>query len=197
MVIYKTTNKINGKSYIGQTTWSLDKRKYFHIYNALSKRDNIYFHKAIRKYSEENFIWEVITKCNSLEELNKAEVEMIEKYNTFENGYNLSLGGSSNAGYKHSEESRQKMSEAKKGKNNPSYGKHHSEETKKKMREAHKGDKNYMYGKHPTEETKKKMREAHMGEKNPNYKHGLSKTKEHLKEYNKKWYQDHKENLKL
>jgi group I intron endonuclease len=122
-IIYKATNKVNRKMYIGQTTWFLDKRIYFHIYNALSKRDNMYFHKAIKKHGIDNFVWEVIKECNSLEELNKAEIEMIKKHNTFENGYNLSEGGEGQSGFKHSEEAKKKMSKARKGSNGSFYGK--------------------------------------------------------------------------
>ena len=56
-------------------------------------------------------------------------------------------------GKHHSEETRKKMSESKKGENHPFFGKHHSEETIKKMSEATKG-------KHHSEETRKKMSEA-------------------------------------
>ena len=65
--------------------------------------------------------------------------------------------------HKPSEETKKKMSEAKKGENNPNYGKHFSEETKKKIGEAKKGEKHPMYGKHFSEEHKKKLSEAHKG----------------------------------
>jgi predicted GIY-YIG superfamily endonuclease len=50
MVIYKVTNRVNGKLYIGQTIGSLEKRKSAHISSALTIRNNIYFYNAIRKY---------------------------------------------------------------------------------------------------------------------------------------------------
>ena len=61
-----------------------------------------------------------------------------------------------------SEETKQKMSEAKKGEKHPLYGKQLSEETKRKMSEAKKGNKN-MLGKHHTEETKRKIRNSSKG----------------------------------
>ena len=61
-----------------------------------------------------------------------------------------------------SEETKRKMSEAKKGEKHPLYGKPLSEETKRKMSEALKGNKN-MLGKHHTEETKQKMRNSLKG----------------------------------
>ena len=65
-------------------------------------------------------------------------------------------------GKTHSEETRKKMSEANKSKNNPMYGKTHSEETRKKMSEAKKG-------KTLSEKTRKKISEANKGENNPMY----------------------------
>ena len=67
-----------------------------------------------------------------------------------------------NLGKHHSEESRKKLSQKKKGENNPMFGKHHSAETRKKMSEANKG-------KHISEETCKKMSEAHKGKMNPTF----------------------------
>ena len=66
--------------------------------------------------------------------------------------------------HKPSEETRKKMSDAKKGKKNPNYGKQFSEETRKKMSDAKKGKKNHNYGKQFSEETKKKLSEAHKGQ---------------------------------
>jgi len=162
-IIYMATNKINGKSYIGQTVKSLNRRISKHIGNALNNRDAYYFHKAIRKYGKENFEWEIIAECNSLEELNKAEIEAIKKYSTFENGYNLNLGGGSNIGFRHTEETRKKISESLIGENHPGYGKHRSEETKKRIGDANRGEKCYNYGKHRSEGTKRKMSKAKKG----------------------------------
>ncbi len=87
--IYKVTNKVNGKSYIGQTRNTVEFRWRQH-YKA---KDNKYFHRAIQKYGKENF--EVITleKCD-VEKLNDREIFYISKYDTFNNGYNLTKGGS-------------------------------------------------------------------------------------------------------
>ncbi len=59
-----------------------------------------------------------------------------------------------------SDETRKKLSESLKGKNK---GKHHSEETRKRMSETHKGERNPLYGKHHSEETKKKQSTAKKG----------------------------------
>lgn len=164
-----STNITNGKSYIGQTVQSLNKRIIKHINDALNNRYNSYFHKAIRKYGKKNFEWEILTICDTVEKLNKAEIEMIGKHNTFENGYNLTRGGEGNVGRKHTEESKKKMSEQNRGEKNGMYGKCHTEETKKRMSESRKGEKSFWYGKHVTEEAKRKQSESMKGENNPNY----------------------------
>jgi len=155
-IIYKATNKINGKIYIGQTVQPLNKRIIEHLCHALLKKDNSYFHNAIRKYGKENFIWEIVAECNLLEELNRAEVKTIEKYNTFENGYNLTRGGEGSIGFKPSNETKRKMSGSHMGKTL-------SEEARRKISESQIGEKNYNFGRCPTEETKRKMSESHIG----------------------------------
>lgn len=90
--IYKITNTINGKSYIGQTIKPISARWYFHIYDAMNKVDDLYFHRAIRKYGAENFIVEEIEECRQ-DELNSREMYWIKYFDTFNNGYNLTLGG--------------------------------------------------------------------------------------------------------
>lgn len=90
-IIYKITNKVNGKSYIGQTRYTIEFRWNQHKH----KRDNTYFHNAIRKYGIENFNIEILEECN-IEDLNSREIFYIAKYDTFSNGYNLTIGGSGN-----------------------------------------------------------------------------------------------------
>ena len=89
-------------------------------------------------------------------------------------------------GLKLSEEHKQKISEAIKGKNNGFYGKHHSEESKKKMSLNHEdfsGKNNPFYGKLHSEETKRKMSEAKIGEKHPFYgKHFSEEHKQKISE---------------
>lgn len=92
--IYKITNKINGKSYIGQST-NIAKRWSHHL--AVAQNDKYsqqqwYIHRAIRKYGKENFIFEVLEECPK-ELLNEREIYWIAKFDTYNNGYNLTLGG--------------------------------------------------------------------------------------------------------
>lgn len=90
-IIYKITNKVNGKSYIGQTRYSLEFRWRQHIH----KKDNTYFHNALRKYGINNFSIEIIEECE-ISKLNEREIFYIAKFNTFKDGYNLTIGGDGN-----------------------------------------------------------------------------------------------------
>lgn len=135
MIIYKFTNKIDGKDYIGQTTQSLEARVSQHFSDAKSGRRDYVIDRAIRKYGRENFIIEKWDDALSIDELNKMEIFWIKELNTLApNGYNL-LEGGKNA--KHTEETKKKLSESRKGKK---FGPH-SEETKKKLSESHSNNK--------------------------------------------------------
>jgi len=168
-IIYKVINEYNSKIYIGQTIVGLSKRKEGHINDSLANRDNNYFHNAIRKYGKESFTWEIIEYCESKEELDDMEFHYIKQYNSFDNGYNLTLGGGgmlgyritkahrdnlskSHIGYEHTKEQRAKISKALTGR--PC-----SIETRKKISEGNKkaykkspdlrrfGERNGFYGK--------------------------------------------------
>lgn len=92
--IYKATNKLNGKSYIGQTI-DFEHRKHTHIHRRDGFCDpNSIFHKALDKYGEDAFEWEVLAEIPGKSFANAFEREMIRKYNTYKpNGYNLTKGG--------------------------------------------------------------------------------------------------------
>lgn len=96
MIIYKVTNRINGKSYIGQSVRTLSERKKEHLKTALMMRDGKnYFHWAIVEYGEEIFEWEILDRCDNQQKLNELEKFYIKKFNTTDNrfGYNGSQGG--------------------------------------------------------------------------------------------------------
>lgn len=92
MIIYKVTNKVNNKVYIGQTSKSLDERKRAH-YKQSRLSSNTNFHRALAKYSIFDFVWEEIASADSKEKLNELEIKFIEEYNSFKSGYNMTLGG--------------------------------------------------------------------------------------------------------
>ena len=92
MIIYKITNKINNKEYIGLTTKSIEIRFKGHQYIS-NIGQGFYLHSAMRKYGVENFYITYIDKAESINELKEKEIFYIKKYNTFINGYNLTKGG--------------------------------------------------------------------------------------------------------
>lgn len=130
-VIYKWTNKINGKSYIGQTI-DEEGRKKDHIRG----RYKCYFHDAIKKYGVENFNYEVLERIEE-SKLSEREIYWIEYYDTYNNGYNLTKGGEGTRGFSHrfTEEQKKKLSESHKGLIPWNKEKHniYSEETLKKI----------------------------------------------------------------
>lgn len=81
------TNKINGMSYIGQTKGNLKNRLTEHL------SGEQYIDKALRKYGIANFKIEILEDNIPLESLDKKEIYYIEKYDTYNNGYNLTSGG--------------------------------------------------------------------------------------------------------
>lgn len=164
--IYITENLLDGKRYIGKRQKSSFDASYY--------GSGLRLRRAIDKYGIENFKVSILKWCSSIEELNESEREFIKEYNAqkSEEFYNISEGGDwgdvsrgmtkeekiswgnkireHHIGTKHSEETKRKISEARKGvvfsketinkmrinnagKNNPMYGKSHSSETKEKM----------------------------------------------------------------
>lgn len=138
MIIYKATNIVNGKIYIGQTTLLLQGRILNH---KLAKSDRMPFHLAIRKYGFENFEFEVLCQCNSISELNEKEKEYIKLFNSRNQsiGYNISGGGNCFGS----------------GEGHPCFGKAFTEEHKEKISKAltgikrpyNSGEKNHSFGK--------------------------------------------------
>lgn len=91
--IYKITNKINGKVYIGKTLNSIQKRWREHLIDSKKRRcEKRPLYSAINKYGEENFEIEQIEEC-SYDILNERECYWIEYFGSFKNGYNATVGG--------------------------------------------------------------------------------------------------------
>lgn len=87
--IYKITNKINGKIYIGQSN---DIYRRFYEHQTKGGTSRIPVDVAIQKYGKDKFSYEVLEEC-SIDELNQKETFWIKKLNAIENGYNCSEGG--------------------------------------------------------------------------------------------------------
>jgi len=93
--IYLITNNINGKQYVGQTKKTLPQRLARHKYD--SKRESLEhlpLYRAFKKYGEDNFIITFVGEFLETE-INQKEKDFIEKYNTYSDGYNATLGGES------------------------------------------------------------------------------------------------------
>lgn len=91
-IIYKITNKINSKSYIGLTTCTVEERWLSHIYDNNKHLDRPLY-RAFKKYGVENFTIEVIEEDIPLFLLKQKERMCIKAFNTFKKGYNATLGG--------------------------------------------------------------------------------------------------------
>lgn len=139
MIIYKITNNVNGKVYIGKTIRKLSVRIGEHRRHSKSE-----ISKAIKDYGFDNFSVEVIDHAENLEELNAKEIKWTAYYDCMiPKGYNKCYGGDTTEGFHHRQSSKQKMSVAKsklyRGKGNPFYGKTHSDEQKAKWSRERKG----------------------------------------------------------
>lgn len=152
MIIYKVTNIVNNKIYIGKTIHSLNTRMLGHINKSKKKLfSGSLFYKALRKYGETNFKWEIIDTCDNEIDLNKKEIYYIKLYNSTNHdiGYNIHAGGNGgdnltnhpdrqliiekvrllSMGRKCSEETKKKLSESQKGRILPESQKNHISES--------------------------------------------------------------------
>lgn len=168
-IVYCHTNKTNNKKYIEITCQEPNQR----FRNGKGYKSSPHFYYAIKKYGWDNFTHEILYENLSQDEAKSKEIKLIKQYNTRNKnfGYNITPGGE---GYS--------------GKDNPWYGHHHTEETKKKMSEQRKGVpkteewkkkiRESNIGKIVSDETRKKMKENHadvLGVNNPCFGRKLSK----------------------
>lgn len=167
--IYRIINSINDKVYYGQTTqepptdrWKSHQKDV----RTDSKRGCLALHSAMRLHGIDNFKFEILVSCETQEELDRKEIEMILIHNSVSpSGYNLKQGGQ--GGGKHSEETKLKMKISHTGKiftdvhklKLSEAGKNMSEDSRNKISESMKGNHNHLGKKH-TEEAKLKMKEA-------------------------------------
>ena len=154
---YMVTNKTNGKVYVGSHSWDKEgiDPNYYGSGTAITR--------AVKKYGKENFQVEVLYFYDTVEECRADEERILTEYNVRDcpHSYNIKNGA---IGW---------TSEDMTGEKHPFYGKHHTEEARKKLSQAKKGENNPqygkrgkdapMYGKHHTEETKQKIARANKG----------------------------------
>ncbi len=159
--VYKHTNLVNGKIYIGITSKKPEQR----WSNGNGYWSNRHFYNAIKKYDwNKGFSHEILESGLLEEEAKQKEIEYIAKFNSLApNGYNQTIGGEGCRGWKMTEEQRRAISVKNKGKKRSpeiceflrkrQLGKRASEETRKKLSIVHTGRKH-------AEESLQKMRIA-------------------------------------
>ena len=186
--VYKITNVVNGKQYVGQ---SIHPEKRF-IEHYRYSYGNSLVSRAIKKYGLDNFFLEIIEKCKTQTKVDYQEIYWVKTLRTLApNGYNLEEGG---RGGIPSLETRKKMGNAAKkrtGLGNPFYGKTHSEEVRRKISLSRMGK-----GRPHSEESKRKISRSQkngtapwlgcIGEKAPRFGAVLSdETKKKISEAHK------------
>jgi group I intron endonuclease len=162
--VYKIHNLINNKVYVGVST-DINKR---HMQHRAELRGGYHANGSLQedwnKYNENDFIFNILELCNESDIFNK-EVHWIDKLNTYNEGYNNTIGGMGAKGMKLSNERIEQIRQQTSGSNNPMYGKQHTEETKRKISEANKGNIPPIKGKKITEEHRQNLINNHGGRK--------------------------------
>jgi group I intron endonuclease len=195
--IYIYENLINGKVYIGQTI-DLKRRDYLHIYDG---KNSMHIDRSINKYGRDNFSLNVITSSDSQEAADEDEKYWITRARELlgrESVYNITDGGEHiMSGRKHTQEAKEKISKANKGRKHSEEsiknmsGKKHSEEHKNKVSKSLIGNKRCV-GRVPwnkdkpncfSEETRKKMSDSHKGQ--PSSRSGKTNSEEHKNKVSK------------
>jgi len=172
MYIYKTTNLINGKIYIGQSSKTIQSSIEYYGSGTILRL-------AIHKYGKENFKKEILFEASSIKEMNEKEIFYIKELKSQDTsvGYNLAGGGTGGDTSKFIDytnpERLKKISESVSGKKNGNYGKQMTDEDKlknPKFFDNHKkGKDNPNYGSKTSDVTKLKQSKSSMGENNSNY----------------------------
>ena len=157
-IIYKATNKVNGKGYVGQTKTSLGKRIDRHCRAAIKQQYRYPFINAIRKYGENAFTWEILECDVPDDELNAAEIRWIAHVRSAGTVlYNVSEGGTQRD---LTPEGRARIGTAAKGNkyavgyslgNKHALGHRHTDAAKAKISDAGKGNK-YNLGRKQSDE---------------------------------------------
>lgn len=180
-VIYCITNIINDKQYVGQALIKGKRWKNHRIALQHNKHENRHLQAAYNKYGADSFVFTVVEKVHWLHLLNDREQYWMDKLDCVDpKGYNLNPTAGSARGFKHTEETKLKWSEQRKGKKRSAEfaasvsarmtGKVISEETRRKLVESHKGNSH-------SAETKAKMSEAKKGNR---YAIGVKQSKEQI-----------------
>lgn len=111
MYIYRITNTINGKVYIGQTIQKNPKMRWYDHLSHARRGTKSHLYDSIRKYGVEAFTWEVIDQATSIDELNNKEEKWVDHYKQITEVYNNRRAGGNKY---HSLESIERMRAAQK-----------------------------------------------------------------------------------
>lgn len=208
--VYLIVNNINNKKYIGKRSCSCPIEQDNYMGSGIALK------QAQKKYGIDNFTKHILLVCDTEEQAYIEEEKAIELSGADVNPqyYNIARGGFGGTnGINISKETRRKLSELRKGKKHPLYGKKHSEEAKLKMSIIKKqmfiGENNPFYGKRHKLDTIYKISNSrkgkYKGEVHHNYGKQLSEeTKEKLREklsgenspnYGKKYCEEHRKNI--
>ncbi len=115
-IVYKITNTINDKIYIGITSANRLEKRWWAHQNCINKESRPLYN-AMAKYGIDQFIITPICSTITREYLSELEKELIQEHNTMSpNGYNLTTGGE--GGYKVSDETKEKLRQKKYGNTN-------------------------------------------------------------------------------
>lgn len=157
MHIYRITNTINNKMYIGQTIQKNPKMRWYDHCARTRNGQNNHLYNSMRLHGVENFVWEVIDSANNLDELNLKEQHWLDEYRKITEVYNIREAGNNKT---HSQKSKEKMKESQRqaharrrlegtdtwtrrdggpmlGKAHPGKGKSHTKRWTDEMKAAH------------------------------------------------------------
>lgn len=136
LTIYFILCTTNNKYYVGMDSyWPLRKKSHLR-YLKKNKHQNNHLQAAWNKYAEESFKFGILEQCSSYEDLIKKETYWIGRLNSYEEGFNQTIGGEGCRGYKQTEEHKAKVI-------NSNRGKKRSEEIKKEISRRLRGEKSY------------------------------------------------------
>ena len=168
MFVYKITNKLINKCYVGKTTKSIEKRFNKHKTNQKGGIKG-YLYDSMRKNGFDNFSIELIEEVNSEENVDEREKYWIKKLNTMApNGYNLTSGGEGGDTSKSPNYIKAIKKRDYNGKNNPMFGRCRKGEKRHPDTGKNISESLYKHWEHNTER-KKKASNRMIGKNNPNY----------------------------
>lgn len=143
VAVYKITNILNGKMYIGQTTRP-ERRFAEHTWKGSKSK---ILSAAVKKYGKDSFSFQILCWCPDKRYADDVERKLIAAYDTRSTGYNICVGGEGLGS----------------GEDHPVFGRVWSEGQRKRQADNMRGERNHRHGKPNTLEQKAKIREALVG----------------------------------